>query len=237
MSRWRWLERLLWIVGGLLVASYVGLRFYSEAEARKDVRQFEERLEKRLAEVSPTVTPPDLPETPATLPGETPTLPAASPADTSLWAPGRIHEYEESLKQETSEPIAVLRIPKAGLEVPVFEGTDDFALNRGVGWILGTAPPGKAGNCGIAGHRDGFFRPLKDAVRGDSIELLTLSGLRSYRIQEIQIVNPTDVQVLAPTLEPTLTLVSCYPFYFVGTAPKRYIVRAVSTEPERLSRK
>ena len=237
MSRWRWLERLLWIVGGLLVAGYVGLRFYTEAEARKDVRQFEERLERRLAEPRPTATPPDSAETPATLPGESPTLPEARPADTSLWAPGRIREYEESLKKETSEPIAVLRIPKVGLEVPVFEGTDDFALNRGVGWILGTAAPGKAGNCGIAGHRDGFFRPLKDAVKGDSIELSTVSGLRTYRVQEIQIVNPTDVQVLAPTPEPTLTLVSCYPFYFVGTAPKRYIVRAVSMEPERLSQK
>ena len=156
-------------------------------------------------------------------------LPEEKPADTSLWAPKRIREYEETLQQKGTDPVAVLRISKLGIEVPVFPGTDDYALNRGVGWIEGTARPGDEGNSGIAGHRDGFFRPLKDIVKGDSIELLTLAGSRMYEVEEIQIVDPNDVTVLDPTPQAALTLVSCYPFYFAGSAPKRYIVRAVSS--------
>jgi sortase A len=164
-------------------------------------------------------------------------LPEERPADTSLWAPTRIREYEESLRQKVSDPIAVLRISKLGIEVPVFSGTDDYALNRGVGWIEGTVRPGEEGNSGIAGHRDGFFRPLKDIAKGDGIELLTLAGSRMYQVEEIQIVDPNDVQVLDPTPQAALTLVSCYPFYFVGSAPKRFIVRAVSPVAEQAARK
>jgi len=240
MSRLRGLERLLWILGLALLAAYGGIRFYQRSAARRETRAFERRIENQIATPVPA---PSVPSPLQGLPIGTPTVPVAGlilpeekPADTSLWAPTRIREYEESLKQRVSDPIAVLRISKLGIEVPVFPGTDDYALNRGVGWIEGTARPGEEGNSGIAGHRDGFFRPLKDIVKGDGIELLTLAGSRLYQVEEITIVDPNDVQVLNPTPQAALTLVSCYPFYFVGSAPKRFIVRAVSPAGDLVAR-
>ena len=127
---------------------------------------------------------------------------------------------------KSAEALAVLRIPKLRLEVPVLEGTDEFTLNRGVGRIAGTARPGQDGNVGIAGHRDGFFRPLQHISAGDSIELITTSGTDLYAVDRVHITSPADVNVLRARTKPSLTLVTCYPFYFVGPAPKRYIVEA-----------
>jgi sortase A len=151
--------------------------------------------------------------------------------DTSLWSPERIKAYEESLREDLGAPLSILAIPKIGLEVPVLAGTDDLTLNRAVGLIEGTVRPGEIGNSGIAGHRDGFFRGLKDVVAGDAVEVRSLSGRRSYVVESIRIVQPEDVWVLEPTSSPVLTLVTCYPFYFIGSAPQRYIVRAVSRDP------
>jgi sortase A len=128
-------------------------------------------------------------------------------------------------------PLAVLRIPRIDLEVAVLEGTSEVTLNRAVGHIEETAVPGMSGNSGIAGHRDGFFRGLKDLGIGDSIELDTLQRKQIYRVERTWIVNPEDVSVLDPTSTQAITLVTCYPFYFVGSAPQRYIVRAVRVEP------
>lgn len=147
--------------------------------------------------------------------------------DKSLWSPERIRAYEESLRKEFGAPLGILSIPKIGLEVPLLDGTDDLTLNRAVGRIEETARPGEAGNLGIAGHRDGFFRGLKDVAVGDEIRLETLTRDYLYLIESIRIVSPEDVHVLDATSNPVLTLVSCYPFYFVGSAPRRYIVRAV----------
>jgi sortase A len=149
--------------------------------------------------------------------------------DFSLWSAKRISGYKESLSIEKRLPSAVLEISKLRLRVPVYEGTDDLALNRGVGWILGTARPGEPGNIGIAGHRDGFFRGLKDIVVGDAIELTTLEERASYVVDQIEIVSPEQVEVLQPRGAPSLTLVTCYPFYFVGDAPQRWIVHASLT--------
>ncbi len=114
--------------------------------------------------------------------------------------------------------------------MPVLEGTDDLTLDRGVGHIPGTAALGEAGNVGIAGHRDGFFRGLKDVHVGDTIDVYTQRGRSRYVVDEIQIVSPDNVSVLAPRAEPSLTLVTCYPFYFVGSAPSRYIVHATMAD-------
>jgi sortase A len=127
----------------------------------------------------------------------------------------------------------VLRIPRIGLEVPVLEGTDEWTLNRGVGHIADTAIPGAEGNVGIAGHRDGFFRGLKDVRSGDILELETLQGSDIYRIERTWIVVPDDVSVLDQTSTRAVTLVTCFPFYFVGSAPERFIVRAVRTATAR----
>ncbi len=157
---------------------------------------------------------------------------SASPAglDTRLWSRERIRAYEESLRKDFGAPLAILSIPKIDLEVPVLPGTDDLTLNRAVGLIEGTPRPGEIGNSGIAGHRDGYFRGLKDIEVGDTIEVRSLSSRHVYVVDSIRIVEPKEVSVLDPTPVPVLTLVTCYPFYFVGSAPQRYIVRAVKRD-------
>jgi sortase A len=149
--------------------------------------------------------------------------------DQSLWSPARVSAWRQALLEPAPAPLGVLRIPKIRLEVPVLPGTDDRTLDRAVGYIEGTAQPGTDGNLGIAGHRDGFFRGLKDITPGDVIELDTIQGSESYRVERTWVVDPEDVSVLAPTSTRALTLVTCYPFYFVGSAPQRFIVRAVVT--------
>lgn len=151
-----------------------------------------------------------------------------SNVDTSRWDPERRKAWQESRRASTSLPLAILRIPKIHLEVPVLAGTDELTLNRGVGLIEDTARPGESGNVGIAGHRDGFFRGLMDVGPGDALELQTLRGTTTYSVELVKVVAPEDVSVLDPTPGPALTLVTCYPFYFVGSAPQRYIVRAVA---------
>ncbi|HKF47147.1 MAG TPA: class D sortase [Terracidiphilus sp.] len=146
--------------------------------------------------------------------------------DFGLWSPERIEHYKASLAEHFDEPLAILTVTKIHLNVPVYEGTSDLILNRGVGRIGGTAPIGGSGNIGIAGHRDGFFRGLKDVVVGDSMELETAAGTQTYVIDSISLVSPSDVSVLKSGPQPSLTLVTCFPFYFVGSAPQRYIVHA-----------
>ena len=116
------------------------------------------------------------------------------PVDFSLWSPKRVQLFLETIA--TDKPIAVLRIQKLNLRVPVFSGTTEVVLNRGAGWIPGTARPGESGNVGIAGHRDGFFRALKDIKIGDPVELFTAAGKSEYAVEQIEIVNPQNVAVL-----------------------------------------
>jgi sortase A len=151
---------------------------------------------------------------------------AGSRVDFQLWAPNRIVAYKESLTEKRDLPLALLRIPSLNLEIPIFDGTDELTLNRGVGRIEGTARIGQIGNLGIAGHRDGFFRGLKDIHLGDSVELVLPDRTEQYVVAQTQIVTPDDTQVLAQTSTPTVTLVTCFPFYYVGGAPKRFIVTA-----------
>lgn len=120
-----------------------------------------------------------------------------------------------------------LEISSVGLAVMVLEGTGSKTLRRGVGHIPGTALPGERGNIAIAGHRDTFFRPLRNIHKGDEITLTTLQGVYRYRVDSMQLVEPEDTAALNNSGDATLTLVTCYPFYYVGTAPKRFIVRAL----------
>ena len=206
----RWLgkwERLLQIMGLLTLGIYVGVRIHGIVLSRAAVEEFESKhsaLQKEIVGAG---------------------VPTRAP-DFGLWSEKRIRDYQESLAAHLSPTIAVLRIPKIQLEVPVLDGTDDVSLNRAVGLIAGTARPEEAGNVGIAGHRDGFFRGLKDVAVGDVIDLETERETRRYVIDRIVIVAPSDVSVLAPRTRPSVTLVTCYPFYFVGSAPRRYIVQA-----------
>ncbi|HZM95256.1 MAG TPA: class D sortase [Vicinamibacterales bacterium] len=138
----------------------------------------------------------------------------------TLWSPQRVAAWQSTLTLPREAPLAELRIPRIHLEVPVMEGTSDVTLNRGVGHIEETALPGTSSNSAIAGHRDGFFRGLTAVNPGDAIELDTLQGTQNYRIERAWIVTPEEVSALDPTPVQSITLVTCYPFYFVGSAPQ-----------------
>ena len=154
-----------------------------------------------------------------------------APADQALWSHQRVVAYQEA-QRAGAAPEAVLRLPSLSLEVPVYGDTSDLNLDRGAGRIPGTASLDKPGNLGIAAHRDGFFRKLKDATIGMDVYLEHGGRTLRYHITEITIVTPEDGSVLAPTARPSITLVTCYPFYFVGSAPQRYIVRAELDETQ-----
>ncbi len=200
-------------VGGVLVAVYLAGWLHAAVGSRLAAWSFdaERRAPPRDASQSPQRPSP---------------LPADETVDFRLWDDVRIRGYKESLQHAFGTPLAVLRIPKIDVKVPVLEGTSDLALNRGVGWIEGTPRPGEAGNVGIAGHRDGFFRGLKDIAIGDRLVLDLPGETVTYVIDETRVVAPEDVFVLAPRPSPSLTLVTCYPFYYVGFAPQRFIVHA-----------
>jgi sortase A len=124
------------------------------------------------------------------------------------------------------DTLAKLRIPRLEAELYVVEGDGARELRRGPGHLVGTAMPGTDGNCIIAGHRDTHFRVLKDIKAGDDIVLQTESGQYLYRVKRTEIVDPTNTSALQPTSAATLNLITCYPFYYVGSAPKRFIVEA-----------
>jgi sortase A len=122
--------------------------------------------------------------------------------------------------------IGRIELSRIGLSAIVYEGTDKKTLRLAVGHIRSTPLPGQPGNTGLAGHRDTFFRPLKDIRQNDIITLTTLRGNYRYRVVSTRVVAPSEISVLNPTEHEVLTLVTCYPFYFVGSAPSRFIVRA-----------
>ena len=144
----------------------------------------------------------------------------------SEWSPRRRKAYEQSLTHDGVLPLGRLEIPAIELSVMVLPGTDEWTLNRAVGHIDGTSLPGEPGNVAIAGHRDGFFRGLRLLETGSRISLTTLDGTYEYIVQDTRVVDPSQVEVLRPSRKPTLTLVTCYPFFHVGSAPQRYIIRA-----------
>lgn len=195
------IERLAWIVGLTLVAVWAFFTIFRAVDSRHEIDRF---MAVQAADKGSLSTP-----------------------DQTLWSPERVRAWRATFGRQAPTALAVLRIPRIGLEVPVLEGTDDWTLDRAVGHIADTAAPGADGNSGIAGHRDGFFRGLKDIREGDEITLDTQRGREAYRIERTWIVDPTDVSVLDPTPTRAITLVTCYPFYFIGSAPQRFIVRGV----------
>lgn len=191
------IERLLWLIGTVLIAVY-GTHILANENARgDDVAAFKA---------------------------------AFAQPEQSLWSEGRIEAYNASLTAAVSDVIGILEIPRLALEVPVYDGASDLHMDRGAARIEGTALPGEPGNLGVAGHRDGFFRVLKDIELGDEITVTSAAGPEIYIVSELSIVPPTAVEVLEPTATPSVTLVTCYPFYFVGHAPERFIVRAEKKE-------
>lgn len=209
------LEPLLMWCGLFLVLIYVGNQEYSAIYSRAMVQSFWASQASAQAVL------------------EARAHSQSGPPDLRLWSIQRIKGYQASLRVNVPPPLGVLDVPSLGLRVPVLEGTDDLTLDRGVGHIRGTASPGESGNIGVAGHRDGFFRVLKDIHVGDAIDLHSQSGTSRYLVDEIQIVPPANISVLEARAKPSLTLVTCYPFYFLGSAPSRYIVHATAADMNR----
>jgi sortase A len=209
----------LLFLGSFLVFTYSAVRMYGGAYSRAALQEFSRKQKSMTASGR-----------------ENPSSRKAGIPDFRLWSDKRIEAYQSGLLGNVPPPLGVLEIPSIELEVPLLEGSDDLTLNRGVGHIEGTTAPGAIGNVGIAGHRDGFFRGLKDLRLSDTMDLFTEKGNSRYVVDEILIVPPENVSVLAPRSKPALTLVTCYPFYFVGSAPLRYIVHASITDSSNLTR-
>ena len=206
------LEFFLWVIGFSLIVFYIFSILSTSILHGKDIKDIETSI--AAAKIK--------------------TVSAANPSttkyrvapDQTYWSKKRINAYQESFEQTDTKPMALLSIPEIDLKVAVLNGTDDITLNRGVGRVQGTAWPGTVGNLALAGHRDGFFRGLKDIKVGDSIKVSSLSSIYEYEVKKISIVQPDDVSVIQPTENSVITLITCYPFYFIGNAPERYIVRA-----------
>ena len=219
----RSLEVLFLALGIVLVVAWVAARASGELERRLAIARFPVVV--RTAQ-EPAAHAGRAEETPLG-------LHLQNGANQQLWSKSRKQAYAAAANapatgENASTVRAILRIPRVGLEVPVYSQVNEINLNRGAGLIANTAAPGGNGNVGIAAHRDGYFRALKDVVPGDVLELQTPGRNRKFRISRTFVVPPTDVTPLAPTAVPSVTLVTCYPFYFVGPAPQRYIVRAVA---------
>ncbi len=206
----RFLESGFLTTGVVLLAAFGLARGWGSYQSWSDIRAFEQAVAME-----------SVVETTATATG---TKYSPEP-DYGLWSSKRISDYHESNEARDDAPLAIMSIDKFDLKVPIYNGTDEINLNRGAGRIKGTGRIDQPGNLGIAGHRDGFFRVLKDIEVGDSIKMLTYNGQSEFLVSSITIVDPLDVSVLSPTDTSTITLVTCYPFYFVGHAPKRYIVK------------
>jgi sortase A len=137
------------------------------------------------------------------------------------------------LRPAAGSTIGRIEIPRLGVSTVIRAGTDSRTLNLAVGHISGTAFPGESGNIGLAGHRDTFFRRLRNIRPDDEIRLVTQEGTFAFRVLRTNIVDPRDTWVLDPTTEPMLTLVTCYPFTYIGSAPQRFIVRATAVDSGR----
>jgi sortase A len=129
-------------------------------------------------------------------------------------------------KLALGDAVAKLSIPRLDTELYVVEGDHASELRRGPGHVMGTAMPGQDGNCIIAGHRDTHFRVLKEIRKGDEIVLQTSTGQYTYRVKTTQVVLPSNTASLKPSKTAELHLITCYPFYYLGSAPKRFIVEA-----------
>lgn len=203
-----WLERLL------LVVAMASLGYYSYVSAETALYQaYEHReLDKLLRDgAGPPVT------TPAA---------TGATASTATATRSSAPRARRAMSVSSGSRVGRIEIPRLGVSAVVRAGVDSRTLDLAVGHIPGTAFPGEQGNVGLAGHRDTFFRRLKDIREDDEIRVVTKEGTYSYRVARTTVVDPKDVWVLDPTEQPALTLVTCFPFTYIGSAPQRFIVRA-----------
>lgn len=241
MGSRRWFEYGAWLTGIALLVVYGGARLWAENERVRGLEVLRAAVSSTDADTAaaPTGQPneghanedranedrPNESDDAITVQPAAPATASTAGVDQSLWSEKRARAFAEAVTRP-GLPVGALLIPSIGLEVPVYSGASELNLNRGAAHIEGTSPLGADGNVGIAAHRDGFFRAL-ESLHLDADVILDV-GARTvrYRVVDIRIVKPTEVHVLAPTATPSVTLVTCYPFYFLGNAPERYIVRA-----------
>jgi len=205
----RWIERLL-VAVGVVCLGYYG---YMSVEARQFQREQAATFESLLP------------------PAESASGREVTQASSGETSPGR-PDGRAGGRAAPSAPVAgsgvlaLLDIPRLDISTPVLSGDDDATLDVAVGHLPDTPKPWESGNSAFAAHRDGLFRPLRNIRVGDEVRVRTLEGHFTYRVRETKIVLPTDLSVLEPGEGPTLTLITCYPFNFVGNAPKRFVVHA-----------
>jgi|HubBroStandDraft_3_1064219.scaffolds.fasta_scaffold00750_7 sortase A len=223
-----WLARALFATGVVCLGYVAFVVVDAKIFAWVQNRRFEQAMTQGRQRSSPAPSSAATPERrwSSGAPGS-PSPPAAADTD-----------HLDSFRPAVSRPepdegtvLGRLEIPRVGISSLVLEGTEVSTLHHGAGHIPDTALPDEPGNVGIAAHRDSIFRGLKDIRKDDLIRLTTLDGTAEYRVDWTRIVEPNDVQVLDPTPGPEITLVTCYPFYYVGSAPHRFIVRGHRVDP------
>jgi LPXTG-site transpeptidase (sortase) family protein len=211
MVNWRWwAEAACWTLGVVFLGGYGTVRWWSDSDSTRALAAFAEARAETVAAPGP--------------------LNVGSP-DKSLWAPGRVKAYNASVAADKSLPEAVLKVPEIGLEVPLYPGASESNMTRGAGRVEGSPFYGEKGNVSVSSHRDGFFRKLKDLRNGQEIVVETLQGTYRYRVVDTQITDPKDTTVLRQYSPREITLITCYPFYFYGSAPERFIARAEQVDP------
>jgi sortase A len=146
--------------------------------------------------------------------------------------PSDVRQSEGKVAPLAGSLVGRIEIPRLKMSAVIFEGTDDGILDRGIGHLAGTATTGERGNLVLAGHRDTFFRPLKNIREGDEIDVTGPGGVSRYKVEFTQIVGPEATEVLRSSGRATLTLITCYPFRFIGNAPDRFIVRGQKIDKE-----
>lgn len=214
----RWVERLLFVIGIVCLGIWVYAFVDTRLTQRREEQHLEELLRQRSSEAARK---PAAPATPAAETDALGTFQQGSPDE----------RFVSGARLEEGALLGRIKIPRVGVSAIVLHGVGTTTLRRGVGHIPGTPLPELGGNVGLAAHRDSFFRALKDIRLNDTIELTTLDGTYEYKVEWTKIVLPTETDVLEDEGSPALTLVTCYPFYYVGSAPKRFIVRAHRIEP------
>ena len=199
-----WIERTLYAVGVLLIGGWTAVTVETRVYGYLQERRLARMIEARDAPGAPL--PPARGRFVPARPAAPPLQPAPAPPDADL--------------------VGRIEIPRLNLRAIIAEGTDNRTLRRAVGHLAGTPLPGEDGNVVLAGHRDTFFRALKDIRADDIVRIVTPSGRFEYVVEATAVVEPSRTDVLDATAEPSVTLVTCYPFYLVGDAPDRFVVRA-----------
>lgn len=217
---WRWLERGLFATAALAL----GFVVYVSAEAHLYQSMENRELDRLLssAAISAASQPDGSPAVAGAdaSPLDAPTRAARAPRPARRTEPAPTSRAQRRL-------VGRIEIPRLGVSAVILSGVDARTLQLAVGHIPGTALPGQPGNIGLAGHRDTFFRRLRDVRAGDEVRLVTPDGVFGFTVEDTSIVSPQDTWVLDPTNGSALTLVTCYPFTYLGSAPDRFIVRAV----------